>query len=43
MSIKPTKNGVVPKLRVLRLQYPVAFVRIDEQLGIDALPLKRGE
>src|SRR5258708_9390196 len=42
MGIKPTEHSVVPKLRVLRLQHPVTFVRINQELRLDALPLKRG-
>lgn len=40
---QPIRKGLVPELRVLRLQYPVSFVRKDHQLRWHALPLERAE
>src|SRR5580700_1521873 len=42
-SREPAKERAVPKLAVLRLQDPVAFVREDHQFRWNAGPLKRRE
>src|SRR5687767_9058279 len=38
---QPPEDGVVPELRVLRLEHPMPLVREIEQLGIHTSPLKR--
>src|SRR6266542_2303351 len=43
IALEPVEYGVVPKLGVLWLQYPVAFVRVIEQLRVDALSLQGRE
>ena len=32
MLVEPLEYALVPQLRILRLQYPVAFVRVYDQL-----------
>src|SRR6185369_2793900 len=41
--VEPVEHGVIPQLRVLRLQYPVTFVRKDQKFGVDAFLLHGGE
>src|SRR5262245_37505568 len=41
--IEPVEHGLVPKLAVLRLQNPVAFVGVVEQLRRHALALQGRE
>src|SRR5687767_6816904 len=41
--IEPVEYGLEPKLAVLRLQNPVSFVRVIEQLRRDALALQGRE
>src|SRR5205807_3180127 len=41
--LEPTEHGLVPQLRVLRLQDPMAFVREVEELGVNIHALERRE
>src|SRR5690348_15279611 len=41
MCIQPIEHRAEPELQVLWLEYPVALIREDEELGVDTATLQR--